>query len=242
MQGVRRVINLRARSYTLSLQGVRRGLNLRARSSGKQSAKCGGSQICEHGSRVVANSAVGARSASTVVALYMQRVRWVSNLRARSSSALSAVLDLRARSSSVQGVRWGLDLRARSSALSVQGVRASICEHGRFVAPRINESAVVRHCFRWSTVGRAGWCESRGIARRRAVAFARSKVGLRCYVPTPGRSLVVHGLVPEVRVVVPVAGGVVMMLLVLVLVPPPPPPPPERVTGPPVVVNACPNF
>ena len=48
VQGVRRVSNLRARSYTLSVQGVRWVSDLRARSSALI-AKCGGSQICEHG-------------------------------------------------------------------------------------------------------------------------------------------------------------------------------------------------
>ena len=41
----------------------------------------------------------------------MQGVRWVANLRARSSAL------------SVQGVRWVTNLRARSSTLSMQGVR-----------------------------------------------------------------------------------------------------------------------
>ena len=58
----------------------------------------------------------------------MQGVRWVWNLRAR-SSALSMqgvrwVSNLRARpyTLSVQGVRWVRNLRARSFTLSVQGV------------------------------------------------------------------------------------------------------------------------
>ena len=80
-------------------------------------------------SALSARSAVGHQSASTVVCALMQGVRWVINLRARSSAL------------SVQGVRWvhqsastvvcalsarsavGRNLRARSSALSVQGVR-----------------------------------------------------------------------------------------------------------------------
>ena len=60
--------------------------NLRARSSCALSCKeCGGASICEHGRQRL-----------------MQGVRWVSNLRARSSAL------------SVQGVRWVWNLRARS--------------------------------------------------------------------------------------------------------------------------------
>ena len=85
--------------------------------------ECGGSQICEHGrerssarsavghqsastvvSALSARSAVGHQSASTVVSALVQGVRWVRNLRARSSAL------------SVQGVRWVCNLRARSSS------------------------------------------------------------------------------------------------------------------------------
>ena len=68
--------------------------------------ECGGAAICEHGRDAVsARSAVVHQSASTVVSAQMQGVRWVCNLRARSSAL------------SVQGVRWVINLRARSSAL-----------------------------------------------------------------------------------------------------------------------------
>ena len=62
-------------------------------------------------SALSARSAVGHQYASTVVGALVQGVRWVTNMRARSSAL------------SVQGVRWCINLRARSSALSVQGVR-----------------------------------------------------------------------------------------------------------------------
>ena len=68
--------------------------------------------ICEHGrQRSSARSAVGAQSASTVV----------SALDARSAVGLESASTVV--SASVQGVRWVCNLRARSSALSMQGVR-----------------------------------------------------------------------------------------------------------------------
>ena len=138
VQGVRWVSNLRARSSALLLQGVRWVCNLRAQSSAQYCKECGGSQICEHGRERCRCKQCGgvsnlrARSsalcecggaASTVVYALRQGVRWVANLRARSSAPILQgvrwVSDLRARSYTLymQGVRWGLNLRARSSAL-----------------------------------------------------------------------------------------------------------------------------
>ena len=103
----------------------------------KYRSHCKVCSACPHGKSADTAAVLNLR----VSWLFMQRVRWVSNLRARSSPL------------SVQGVRWwwrrarsastvvyaliarsavGLNLRARSSALSLQGVRrVSICEHGR---------------------------------------------------------------------------------------------------------------
>ena len=90
---------------------------------GRQRSKCkegGGSQICEHGrERFQCKSAVGLRSASTVVYALMQGVRWCINLRARPSALL------------LQGVRRVCNLRAWSSALSLQGLsrRTAVIKH-----------------------------------------------------------------------------------------------------------------
>ena len=94
MQGVRRGINLRARSSALQVQGVRWEGSLRARSS---ALSVQGVQWCRN---------MRARSS----ALSVQGVRWCIILRARSSAL------------SVQGVRRIWNMRARSSALQVQGV------------------------------------------------------------------------------------------------------------------------
>ena len=106
----------------------------------KYRSKCKVCSACPHGrQRANARSAVGHQSASTVVARSVQGVRWVRNLRARSSAP------------SMQGVRWCINLRARScSALDARSAvvhqsastvversqckecgGAAICEHGR---------------------------------------------------------------------------------------------------------------
>ena len=68
VQGVRWWINLRARSSALSVQGVRWGINLRARSCALSVQGVRWVTICEHGRRRTdARSAVGHKYASTVV-------------------------------------------------------------------------------------------------------------------------------------------------------------------------------
>ena len=125
MQGVQR---LSAREEALSVQGVRRCMNLRARSSALKSG---------------ARSAVGLKSASTVVsALYVQGVRWVSNLRARSpsvvglESASTVVGALGARSAAREhGRRRSVVHQSASTVVSALRARSAvglrICEHGR---------------------------------------------------------------------------------------------------------------
>ena len=107
MQGVRWVTNMRARSSSASVQGVRWVRNMRARSSSALRARSAvGGSICEHGrQRSQCKECGGQESASTVVSALMQGVRWVTNMRARSSALY------------VQGVRWVTNLRARSAAL-----------------------------------------------------------------------------------------------------------------------------
>ena len=78
-----------------------------------QCKECGGSQICEHGrERSHARSAVGHKSASTVVCALVQGVRWVINLRARSSSAIDA-------RSAVEGISTRLPAGCRGETVVV---------------------------------------------------------------------------------------------------------------------------
>ena len=137
------------------------------RARGEDRSNCKVCSACPHGrQRSSARSAVGHQSASTVVSARMQGVRWVINLRARSSALLvqgvrwvticehgrvrsqckecggASICEHGRRALSVQGVRWVTNMRARSSALSVQGVskRTRVIQH-----PSIKTSTTPRH-------------------------------------------------------------------------------------------------
>ena len=109
---------MRARGEApVEVQGVQR-LSAReaARSFTSVCKECGGGSICEHGRRRSTESASGRQS--------VQGVRWVSNLRARSSPR---------RVCSCKECGGAGNLRARSSAPSVlqECGGGAICEHGR---------------------------------------------------------------------------------------------------------------
>ena len=90
--------NLRARSSALSVQGVRWVINLRARSSALWCKECGGASICEHGRERHKCKECGGGS---ICEHGRERHR-------------------------LQGVRWVWNMRARSSAQRVQGVRCKV--------------------------------------------------------------------------------------------------------------------
>ena len=140
------------------MQGVRWGINLRARSCRSQCKECGGGAICEHGrERSSARSAVGHKSASTVVYALNARSAVGINLRARSSalscarsavghkSASTVVSALHARSAvgvqsastvvSAISARSAVGLESASTVVSAIQCKecggSSICEHGR---------------------------------------------------------------------------------------------------------------
>jgi len=104
---------------------------LRARSSALNARSAVGQESASTVvSAISARSAVVHQSASTVVGALLQGVRWVTNLRARSSAHDTARSAVGQYASTVvgalmQGVRWV------KYASTVVGALISICEHGR---------------------------------------------------------------------------------------------------------------